>query len=166
MPITSTGIDETRARFEAIAARLRDLSPVMEVAAADTRTLVDDSFQNSVSPDGVAWQPFAEATLRISPRRVGGRLLVDTARLRNSIATKYTARGFTFGSNVAYGGPHQFGARTQVFGRGRKRQLPARPYLPIEGGGRYRLMTSGPAGAHWSAVRVMVATYIRTGEIT
>lgn len=166
MPITSRGIPETQKRFEEMSARLRDMSPVMEVAAQDTKLLIDDSFQNSASPDGTPWEPFAEATLRISPRRQGGRLLVDTARLRNSITVPHTARSFSFGTNVAYGGPQQFGASIRVFGRGRTRRLPARPYLPVEGDGRFRLMTSGRAGEHWTQVRVMVAAYIRTGEIT
>ena len=107
------------------------------------------------------------APVRVVLLSHGGKPLVDTARLRNSITGNAGARGFSFGTNVAYAGPQNFGARIRTFGRGSPRQLPARPFLPVTGsGGRFSLMTGGAAGAHWTRTRSMIAHYIRTGEIT
>ena len=160
--------DEAAQRLETLADRLRDMSPILTVIAEDTRTLIDDSFQVSASPDGSAWAPFTDtgATFKINPRREGGKLLVDTARLRNSI-TAFADRGsLRFGTNVAYAGAHQFGAGIRVFGRGATKRLPARPFLPIDGTpGSFRLMTTGRAGDHWTRVRDDIRHWLRTGEI-
>jgi phage gpG-like protein len=157
--VTGSGFDENKRRLEEIAARMRNLRPALTVAAQDTATLIDDSFERSVAPDGGAW-PALNARTIASRRRGGGsgqaKPLVDTARLRRSITTNVGNTGFTFGTNVAYGGTHQSG-------RGR---IPARPYLPVAGSsGRYALMTGGRAGAHWTRIRSDVAHYIRTGEL-
>lgn len=166
MRITGSGGEEAQARLQAVADRLRNLRPVIEVVAQDTKSLIDDSFQHSSSPSGAPWAPLSAATRRINPRRIGGKPLVDTARLRNSITTTTGPTGFAFGTNVRYGGPHQFGARIRTFGRGKERGLVARPFLPIEpAGGRYSLMSGGRAGVHWTHVRAAVALYIRTGNI-
>ncbi len=166
MPIRESGLDQTRARLEGIAARLANLQPVMEVAAQDTVSLISDSFQRSSSPDGTPWAPLSAATVRINPRRQGGKPLVDTARLSNSITGVGSARGLKFGTNVSYAGPQNFGARIRTFGRGSLRGLPARPFLPVTGNGNgYSLMTGGAAGAHWTRARDMIAHYVRTGEI-
>lgn len=165
MRITARGVVEAEELLRDMADRAKDLSRVMRVAAEDTKTLIDDSFDRSTSPDGTPWQGLSEATIAISPRREGGKPLVDTARLRNSIYARASRRSMSFGTNVAYGAPHQFGAGIRVFGRTRA-TLPARPFLPVvRQGSRFGLMNTGAAGAHWSGVRSMVATYIRTGRI-
>lgn len=161
MEIKGRGIDEAQERLEQIRARLENLQPVMEVAAQDTVTLIDDSFDGQRSPDGTPWQELSEKT--IARRRKGRgtgepRALIDTGRLRQSITGRGSRRGFTFGTNVIYGGVQQFG--------GGRSRIPARPFLPIvRSGGRFSLMTTGYAGQHWSQVRRAVAHYIRTGEI-
>lgn len=156
MQIRIEGIEEAIAELDDVATRMRDLTPVLTVAAQDTRTLIDDSFQNSRSPDDSPWRPLSERTLA---RRRGSdaRILVDTARLRNSIQSTAAQRSLRFGTNVVYGGTHQFG-------RGR---IPARPFFPAfsQGGSRFGLMTGGRAGVHWRTVVDDVAHYIRTGEI-
>ena len=156
MTITQTGATEAQARLEAIAARLADLTPVMQVAAADTMTLIDDSFAGSRSPDGSTWAPLAASTVA---RRRGNVAtpLDDTGRLRGSMFARGTRSGLAFGTNTPYAAPHQMGGR----------RLPQRAFLPVElvtGGAR--LMSTGPAGTHWTRVRESVRRYIATGEVT
>jgi phage gpG-like protein len=214
--ITQTGATEAQARLEAIAARLADITPVMQVAAADTMTLIDDSFAGSRAPDGSPWAPLSQSTLRqrtasaadartralrrharaadetrgemrlvsrrdadgvmvhtmrlVRTRRSAERLesdfghlvssagvtiLVDTGRLRGSMFARGTRTGLAFGTNTPYAAPHQTGGR----------RLPQRAFLPVEMGAAPRLMSTGPAGTHWTRVRDSVRRYIATGEV-
>ena len=166
MEITAEGLDEAVEAVSDLSDRLRNLAPIMTVVAEDTRVLIDDSFESSAAPDGSAWAPLSSATVAIKPRRQNGKPLVDTGRLRQSITVEAGPRSFRFGTNVAYAGSHQLGARTRVFGR-KPAAIPARPFLPVVGsGGRFGLMTTGRAGAHWRAVRDSIREYILTGRIT
>jgi phage virion morphogenesis protein len=152
--------------MSALAERLRDMTPILTVLAEDTRTLIDDSFQASKSPDGTPWAPLSDATIRIKPRRAGGKPLVDTARLRNSITAVGGTSSLRFGTNTKYAGPHQLGANVRVFGRGSPKTLQARPFLPIAGTpGRFSLMTTGAAGTHWTRVRADIRAWLRDGVI-
>lgn len=170
MRVTVSGLAEVQEQIDGLKARLRDMSPVLDVAVADTQALIDDAFDAQASPGGVQWAPRTAASLQIRTRRRGdpGRTLQDTLRLRSSIAVSRGPTTLRFGTNVAYAGLHQLGGSVRVFGRGAPKNVPARQFLPVEsqGGGRYRLMTSGPAGAHWASVRRTVAEYLRTGRIT
>ena len=142
------------------------MRPILEVVAQDVRTGIDDAFAGERSPDGSPWAPLSEATIKINPRRSGGRVLTATARLRNSVTTSASARSLRFGTNVTYGAPHQGGAQVKVFGKGTARQLRARPFLPVTGTARgFSLMTTGPAGTMWTRVRSDVSHWIATGEV-
>lgn len=181
MRISVSGLVETEEALRALQERLTDLTPVMEVAASDTTTLIDDSFDSESSPDGSPWAPHRAATLSIrankrrsgaSRRRsrglaTGARILQDSLRLRRSITGSAFSSGFAFGTNVPYGTPHQLGASIRVFGNEKApATIPARPFLPVTGSrGQYQLMTSGRAGEHWTRVRSMIERYILTGEI-
>lgn len=147
--------------LEAIAARIRDLSPVLIVAAQDTKTLISDSFRRSRSPDGSPWTPLAPSTVK--RRRQGpntrarkATILVDTEVLKKSIYSTSDKSGLTMGTITPYAVYHQFGTGRML-----------RPFMPITGSvTSYQLMTGGPAGRHWRDVRAMVIEYIRTGQIT
>lgn len=158
MTVTQTGATEAAARLEAMAARLRDLSPVTQVIAADTMTLIDDSLANSRAPDGSAWAPLAASTLA-ARRGTTATPLVDTGRLRGSIFARGSRTGLAFGTNVEYAAPHQLG---NASGR-----PPKRAFLPVEMlGSAWSLMTSGPAGTHWTRARDAVRRYITEGVVT
>ncbi|MDQ3071418.1 MAG: phage virion morphogenesis protein [Acidobacteriota bacterium] len=166
MRVTSSGMPEAQERLAAIVARLRDMRPILEVVAQDVRTAIDDSFAAERAPDGTPWAPLSAATKKINPRREGGRVLTDTARLRNSVTTVASAKSLRFGTNVLYGAAHQTGAQIKVFGRGTSRALRARPFLPVSGtAGRFILTTSGPAGTMWARVRSDIEHWVATGEV-
>lgn len=193
MRLSVDGVEDAIAELDDVATRMRDLSPVLEVAASDTRTLIDDSFQNSRSPDDSAWATHSDVTLMLRARRAAGpnrtrsgrvrawtrqrseraaravfnaKPLIDRGRLRASIRSTSTRSSLKFGTNVIYAGPQQFGNPNNRLFNKRRAPIPARPFLPIEGeGGRFGLMTGGRAGVHWRQVVDDVAHYIRTGEI-
>jgi phage gpG-like protein len=177
MGLRVTGIEETQERLDAIGARLRDLTPVLAVIAQDTRTLIDDSFAGSRAPDGSPWAPLSPKTL--ARRRGGsGNPLINTSRLRNGQTAFGRGTTLSFGSNVPYAKPQQFGftrsgtLKRKAYNPDREAgspwttTVPGRPFLPIaRGGSGYQLMTSGPAGTHWQRAREAVAHYIKTGEV-
>lgn len=100
-------------------------------------------FKQGKGPDGRRWK----ASIRAS--RDGGKTLIQSARLRNSINSKSDATGFVVGTNVIYGATHQFGepGRTIRAKKGKnlrfkigdrwisKKQvtirIPARPFLGL-----------------------------------
>ena len=177
MGIRVTGVPEAVAMFEAAAERARDLTPVLMVAAQDTRTLIDDAFLGSTTPENVPWAPLSPKTL--ARRRGGsGNPLIDTSNLRGSIAVMGRGTTLSFGTNVSYAAPQQWGfVKSGTLTRtayGPKRAagtpytvtVPGRPFLPIRKSGGYQLMTNGMAGQHWDRVRASVRRYIATGEVS
>ena len=160
MQITANGISVVIAELKDISERTVNLAPVLQVAAVDTKTLIDNSFRRSRTPEGNEWEQLDRRTLarrRQGPNRRARKatILVDTGRLRNSITATATASSIEFGTNVVYAAYHQFGSGRMY-----------RPFLPVQqGGAGYVLMTGGPAGRHWREVRDMVIEYIRTGRI-
>lgn len=79
MTITQTGGEAVVSRLTGIRERMRDLTPITSIAAADTATLIDDSFANSRAPDGSAWAPLAESTLMGRARSAAGPTRVSRA---------------------------------------------------------------------------------------
>ena len=102
-----------------------------------------ERFRQGKRPDGRKWKTSIRAA------REGGRTLVQTAQLRNSIHVKSDASGFAVGTNVKHAATHQFGEpgrtiraktkkglRFQAGGRWvTKKQvrvsIPARPFLGL-----------------------------------
>jgi len=147
------GIEQTLDVLEEMQARLRDMSPVLAVVGEDLKTFVDDRFDTATDPTGRQWQPLSAKT--IARRRQGtSNPLVDTARLRNSIAYRATPRTLTLGTNVPYAGPHQFGTAT----------IPRRAFLPFNREGT-AFETEGLAGAELAQVIAAIKRYIVEGVI-
>jgi len=137
-----TGLTETQREMQAVQARLRDLTPVLTVLAADIRTLIDDSFENSRDPSGQSWQPLQPKTVQ---RKGSAKPLIDTGVLRSSITTAVAPKSLSVGSRVVY-------AATQNFGRG---AIPARRYMVSTADTNVQRLVSDT-----------VSNYIATGRIT
>lgn len=108
------------------------------------------SFDKEQDPYGNGWKPWAPGT---AAKRRGGKILTDTARLRNSFRATSSAETFTISTRVAYAAIQNYGgkpkrrARQSVLGaragRGVMHRpsganlgrvgIPARPYLPAHG---------------------------------
>jgi phage gpG-like protein len=144
----------------AVAARLSDMTPILEVVAANVRLEIDDAFQNGRSPEGVVWRGLSHTTEQINPRRVGGKPLNDTGRLRRSITTTVSPRGLRFGTNVVYAGAQNFGnPANRVFGKA-PGPVPARPFLLVSQDG-----TSLSPTAFWQHQASIIERFITTGEV-
>ena len=151
---------EAESYVRRVAERMRDMSPILEVVAANVREKIDDAFQSGTSPEGVVWRGLSHTTEQISPRREGGKPLLDTVRLRRSIATRVGPRSLSFGTNVVYAGAQHFGSPSnRVFG-GPPGPVPARPFLLVSQDGR----TLTPV-AFWAEQRDIIVHWVRTGEV-
>jgi len=91
---------------DAIARGLRalsDLTPLMARIGTNLETSVSQRFENSEGPGGIAWPVSHRA------RDTGGKTLVDSTRLRDSIVSEADAQAARIGTNVPYAHVHQFG---------------------------------------------------------
>lgn len=102
-----------------------------------------ERFKRSTAPDGRKWRTSIRAAAE------GGKTLIQTSQLRNSIRVKSDATGFAVGTNAKHATTHQFGEsgrtirakrakalRFQVDGKWiSKKQvrvtIPARPFLGL-----------------------------------
>jgi phage gpG-like protein len=137
---------------------------ILQQAGDTLIDLIGMTFADQTDPWGAPWAP-------LSPRSRSGQPLLDTGRLRNSIASQITGNTLLVGTNVCYSMTHQFGATVtaqkptgnNICGytpKGAPRlawnaggaihyakqvTIPARPFMPIrEGGG-------GELPAAWDA---------------
>lgn len=105
----------------------RVLTPIAEELLTNTK----DRFRDSRGVDGRAWADLAPST--IARRRKGRgqgapKILVDRARLRNSITYRVDGLKIELGTNVRYARIHNKGGPA---GRGKQVNIPARPFLGI-----------------------------------
>lgn len=97
----------------AIANGLRDLSdltPLMERIGTNLETSVSERFERGTGPGGIAWP------VSLRARETGGKTLVDSTRLRDSIVSEADAQSARVGTNVPYAATHQFGAFIEPLG--------------------------------------------------
>jgi len=92
---------------QVLLAKLRKLGNIqlrglMTSIAEGLRTSTVERFGTGTSPDGERWQP----SLR---EKEGGKTLVDTAALRNSIHSQVGSDGLAVGTNDIRAATHQFG---------------------------------------------------------
>lgn len=121
---------------------------VRPIAAKVGEALVSSTirrFDEQRDPSGKAWKPLAVATVlgslskkdftkrgrlrkRAEERLQGRKILIQSARLRNSISSRVSGFKVAVGTNVVYGRIHQFGGKA---GWGKRVVIPARPFLGI-----------------------------------
>ena len=171
MRITVAGLTQAQAKIQAMAARCRDMRPIMAEGAAAIVTLIDDSFRQQREPGGKPWTPLAPGTVEARLMRkksmrskrgtglnkrgqaaVGSeKILIDTGRMRASSFATSGPRSIKFGTNTVY-------AATQQLGRG---AIPPRPFLPVtQQGGRFVLTETGPAGVAFQRIRERLRAYV------
>lgn len=126
-------IDDVRAK-KALAGLLKkgqDLTPAMDEIGGMLVASTLRRFEIGIGPSGKSWKPSQRAI------KTGGRTLVDTGRLRDSI-TYYAGRDqVVVGTNVISGAIHQLGGRA---GRGGSAKIPARPYLGVDAGDKVEVI--------------------------
>lgn len=92
-----------------------DKKAINNVLSQGVRSSTVRRFKIGKGPDGKKWKTSIRASAE------GGKTLVQSARLRNSIRRKADAGGFAVGTNVIYAATHQYGARRVI--RARKAKL-------------------------------------------
>ena len=132
--------------------RSENLTPAMKVGAESIQRLIQKTFQTSASPTGEKWDDLDPETIK-RRRKKSNIPLVDTGKLRLSMATSYGARTITFGTNTKYAGFQQFGTR----------RIPARPFMPITAQGE--LTMAGPAKIVFDRISRQVGSYIVNGKL-
>jgi len=84
--------------------RATDMTPLMDRIGTVIETSVNARFETSTGPGGEAWPVSHRA------RESGGKTLVASTRLRDSITREAAPRSVEVGTNVPYAVTHQFGA--------------------------------------------------------
>ncbi|NBI77144.1 phage virion morphogenesis protein [Lachnospiraceae bacterium] len=106
-----------------------DFKGVLNAVGEGLRTSTAERFERGEAPDGSAWKQ----SVRV--RDGGGKTLIDTAVLRNSINVRNGSAGVAVGTNDIRAATHQFGdSRTIRAKNGRK--------LTFQAGGRWRSVES------------------------
>lgn len=136
--------DELKRRLEAIARFARRPRLAMVEIAQTLETVTDENFEAEGRPK---WQPLSEATkfkriggkkaykkdgsLRASARRTQEtmKILQDSGLLAGSVHGDAGNDWAMIGAGRPYARIHQLGGKA---GRGKKVEIPARPYLPID----------------------------------
>jgi phage virion morphogenesis protein len=92
--------------------RLRNPVPMLKIAGQVMKSSIERTFRDQGSPAG-SWAPLAASTLKRGKGGAGRKILIQSARLKNSVTddTNYSISGNTLkiGSNLVYAAIHQFG---------------------------------------------------------
>jgi phage virion morphogenesis protein len=119
-------IDVDDSKVQAMLQRLIAFGSHPRKAMEDIATYGESStrqrFADQAGPDGAAWLP----SQRVQEK--GGKTLIKDRHLLDSIVSSAGDNGAEWGSNLIYAAIHQFGGQA---GRGRKVEIPPRPYLGI-----------------------------------
>ena len=105
--------------------RARNLAPAFREIGTG---IVDEArlgFKESKDPYGTPWQRLKASTIK-RRRKGSSQPLLDTGRLRNSIAFRLVGNGVEVGTSVRYAAIHQFGGKA---GRGRMVTIPQRSFI-------------------------------------
>jgi phage virion morphogenesis protein len=99
-------VDDSQAlgALASVAARLEHPAPLFDLIGAMLVTSTQMRFERQQDPQGNPWPPSIRALTE------GGRTLVDSAHLRNSITHEADDHGVAVGTNVPYAAPNFFGA--------------------------------------------------------
>ena len=124
-----------------ISQRCSNMQPAMAEVGQELAERVRQGFTNSTSPYGQTWSALSAVTQAMRKgERAGGQPLLHNRFLNNSISSSATASTATIGTNLVYAGTHQYGAKQGQYGKTKRNgpvpygNVPARPFLPIQGG--------------------------------
>ena len=135
--IQVTGIGEVEALLDRIAAKAKNMRPVMSEIGNYFQNTIEESFETGRAPDGETWSPLADSTL-LQKNKDGsmqsmGKLLYDEGTLFESIGYEASSTDVVAGVNAyskdGYPYPlvHLFGSKDG--------KIPARKFMPIDGDG-------------------------------
>lgn len=143
--------ESVQAALKALAARVNDMSAVLDTIGTGIIERTQRRFDTSTGPDGVAWKKNSATTLAMLSESIGrsksnrkkdgslnargSRLLANkkpligpTGLLGKQFHSLVVDNTLTVSSPFVYSAIQQFGGKA---GRGLKVTIPARPFLPI-----------------------------------
>jgi phage gpG-like protein len=152
---------EVDRHFKRLQRRLGNLTPVFDEIGGMLVTSTNKRFEDQAGPDGTAWKPLTATTLLFRAqggirgkkevfRKDGGltarasktinaaKILILSGALQKSITHRASATQVQVGTNRVYAAIHQFGGRA---GRGKKVDIPARPFLGLSDADRSSILT-------------------------
>jgi phage virion morphogenesis protein len=126
-------------KIRELSRRSDNLQPAFEEIGEMLLSSIERNFQDegrysspgSWQGGATRWEDLAPATVKSRARTGRGPhpILQISGQLAASITKHVTPSSLELGTNLAYGAIHQFGG---MAGRGRKVEIPARPYLVIQ----------------------------------
>jgi len=125
------GLSRLLGHLKRLADDARDAERPLKAAGEVIRRSVEKNFRAQGRPR--KWEKLASSTLgkrRRGRGRGGPQILVDTARLKNSIGYRLVTEGVEVGTNVRYAMRQHFGYPGGA-GRGHSK-TPARPFLMVQ----------------------------------
>ncbi|MGH9942941.1 MAG: phage virion morphogenesis protein [Pyrinomonadaceae bacterium] len=125
------GLRQLLSRVKQLATDTRQIERPLKAAGALLVRSVERNFREQGRPQ--KWQKLAPLTLARRRRgrgRGGPQILINTARLKNSVGYRLVTEGVEVGTNVQYAKRHHFGYPGGS-GRGRSK-TPARPFLLVQ----------------------------------
>jgi len=137
MPESIEGMGLLRMRLAQLATDIKRTEKPLRAAGSVLVASITKNFQAQGRPE--KWKPLAASTIeqRRKGRGKGGpQILIDSGRLRNSIAYKLVSGGVTVGTNVVYARRQHFGypmggVGPVTPGRGHS-HTPARPFMIMQ----------------------------------
>ena len=134
------GLEELQARLRMLQSWGAKTKPLMRTLGNILRNETEDSFENESSPFGQKWQALKPSTIR-QKQKLGksSNILRSDGNLADKWIVKADDKRATVSNNTnkngfAYGLVHQFG--TNKAGRSKSVNIPARPFLPVNRGGK------------------------------
>ena len=132
---------EADAVFAELAARMTDMTPVMEDIGEIMIESTRQNFAESSSADGIPWAPKSQATMDAYAARgdsVSAAPLIGPSRtLSTTIFSQPSSSSIRWGSNLIQAGVMQFGAAKGEFGTASNGSpipwgdIPARPFIGV-----------------------------------
>ena len=128
------GIERLTERLDNLEKRTKNLKPLYNDIALHLYSIVEESFENESSPDGIKWNPIKFRKNDLHPEKI----LYDSGDLQGKLYSQATATSATVGINAInndfqYPLTHQFG--TSKAGRNRNITIDERPFMPIKNDG-------------------------------
>lgn len=145
--------EAVQAALASLAARVKNLGPALTALGDEMVERTKQRFDDAKAPDGTPWAPHSVATLEMAAGALGKsyrkksgdlnargqrklaskRLLVDSGFLSGNIFPRVSGGDtLTVGATAVYAAIHQFGG---MAGRGKRVEIPARPFLPVRADG-------------------------------
>lgn len=134
---------QVQTKLSEIARQLKEPRKLYGVLGETVKKLHKERFKQEVSPEGKKWKALSPATLALKRKRKKSlKILRQDGYLSDKTAYNYDSRRLEFGSDAKYARLHQFGGQA---GRGRKVNIPARPWLGVSDNDKRKLLDKAQA---------------------